>query len=237
MLNSLNVAAFKKLQEKIDARIVRERVLIFLSAIALVFMLWNIIIQAPFDKKMQATQTQLIDLAAQSATTQTQITTATQALLNDPQRLKKAQITQLKSDISNIEVQLQNTSQRLIKADQLPQVLQDVLQKTSQLTLLEVATLPLRELQFASVNGFVEVSDDKRNRESNEALSMGVYEHVVELRVAGNYFQVVHFLTALEALPWRFYWQRLDYSVTRYPNAEIIIRVYTLSSEEGLLGV
>ena len=65
----------------------------------------------------------------------------------------------------------------------------------------------------------------------------GVYEHVVEMRASGSYFQIIQFLTALEALSWRFYWQRLDYKVTEYPNAEIILRVYTLSSEEGLLGV
>ncbi len=237
MLKSLNVAAIKQLQEKIDARIMRERVLIFLSAIAVVFMLWNFIIQAPFDKKMQATKTELAELATQSTTTQAQITAATTALLNDPHRLKKAQITQLKTDIAEVESRLQNTSQSLIKAEQLPQVLQDVLQKTTQLTLLEVATLPMRELQFISVNGVVSVSENKGSSENQEPRSMGVFEHVVELRVAGNYFQIVQFLTALEALPWRFYWQRLDYSVTQYPSAEIILRVYTLSSEEGLLGV
>jgi MSHA biogenesis protein MshJ len=41
----------------------------------------------------------------------------------------------------------------------------------------------------------------------------------------------------LERLPWRFYWQDLNYSVDHYPNAEVILRVYTLSSEEGLFGV
>ncbi len=215
----------KELQEKIDARIMRERVLIFLSASAVVFMLWNFIIQAPFDKKVQETQSQLAGLATQRTATEMQIATATQALLNDPNRLKKAQIVQLQADIAGVETQLQNTSQSLINAEQLPQLLQEVLQKTAQLTLLEVVTLPIRELHLAAVNG------------TQESSSVGVYEHVVELRVAGNYFQVLQFLTALEALPWRFYWQRLDYQVTQYPNAEIILRVYTLSSEEGLLGV
>ncbi len=225
MFQSLNLPALKQLQEKIDARILRERVLIFLSASAVVFMLWDFIIQAPFDKQMQETQFQLAGLATQRTATEAQIAAATQALLNDPNRLKKAQVVQLQTDIAGVEAQLQNTSESLINAEQLPQVLQDVLQKTAQLTLLEVATLPIRELHLASVNG------------TQESSNVGVYEHVVELRAAGNYFQVLQFLTTLEALPWRFYWQRLDYQVTQYPHAEIILRVYTLSSEEGLLGV
>lgn len=227
MLESL-----RKIQEKIDARIIRERALIFLSALALVFMLWSFIVQSSIDKKMQETHTQLATLATQRTTLQTQIAAITQNLLNDPNKQKKTQISQLQSDISGLESQLQNVSQNLIKAEQLPQALQEVLQKTEQLTLLEVKTLPAQELHFIQVgtaNGAQPVTGDET--------SAGVYQHAVELRVSGSYSQVVQFLIALEHLPWRFYWQSLDYSVAHYPNAEVILRVYTLSSEEGLFGV
>lgn len=227
-------ASLKQLQEKIDSRILRERALIFLSAIALLFMIWNFSIHAALDSKLQTSRVELDTLQKQHAATQTQIMTITQALLNDPSRVKKAQIAQLKTDIDGIETQLQNESQSLIKADQLPNALQDVLQKTSQLTLLEVATLPIRELKLLPTEGLVGAVENNSNQKLRSA---GVYEHAVELRVGGNYFQVLQFLIALEALPWRFYWQQLDYKVTQYPNAEIILRVYTLSSEEGLLGV
>lgn len=223
-------AYLSDLQEKINARILRERVLIFLSAIAVVFMLWNFIIQAPLDKKMQDIKTQLTTAETLRTTTQTEIATLTQALLNDPDTIKKAQIVQLQADILQVENQLQSASHSLIKAEQLPQALHDALEKTSQLTLLQATTLPAHELQFLPL-----VTSE--NNAATEVQKTGVYEHVVELRVAGNYFQVVEFLTALEALPWRFYWQRMDYKVMQYPNAEIILRVYTLSSEEGLLGV
>jgi len=243
MSSPLGLHALTKLQEKIDARVMRERVLIFLSATALVFMVWNFIIQAPVSNQVQEAEAQLSALATQRTAMETQITAATQALLNDPDRQKKLQIKQLETDIAELEVQLQNKSQTLVKADELPKLLQDVLQKTTQLNLLEVATLPMQELHFITTNGALEVSETKPNydnkfaSQSQENDRVGVYEHAVELRVAGNYFQVIRFLTALEALPWRFYWQRLDYKVTEYPNAEIILRVYTLSSEEGLLGV
>ncbi len=230
-------ASLKQLQEKIDGRILRERVLIFLSAIALVFMLWNFLIHGALNKKLQDSQVELAELEKQHSLTQGQILTISQALLSDPARLKKEQISQLKIDINAVEAQLQNESKSLIKADQLPQALQDVLQKTSQLTLLEVATLPIRELKLLSADPVVEALGNSANQALPGVRSAGVYEHAVELRVGGSYFQVLQFLTALEALPWRFYWQQLDYKVTQYPNAEIILRVYTLSSEEGLLGV
>lgn len=230
-------ASLKQLQEKIDERILRERVLIFLSAIALVFMLWNLFIHGGLDKKLQDGRVELAELEKQQTATQGQIMTITQALLSDPARLKKEQISQLKMDINAVETQLQNESQSLIKADQLPQALQDVLLKTSQLTLLEVATLPIHELKLIAADPAAGAIENNSTQSLAGVRSAGVYEHAVELRVGGSYFQVLQFLTALEALPWRFYWQQLDYKVTQYPNAEIILRVYTLSSEEGLLGV
>lgn len=233
MFKSLKLDSLIQLQERIDARIIRERALIFLTALAFVFMLWNFVVQSSIDKKTQATRAQLDLLATQRTAMQTQIAAATQSLLNDPDKQKKAQITQLHADISGLENQLQSVSQNLIKAGQLPQALQEVLEKTSQLTLLEVKTLPAKELQFVAVTTL----NNAQPAPANEETSAGVFQHVVELRVLGNYSQVVQLLVALERLPWRFYWQDLNYSVDHYPNAEVILRVYTLSSEEGLFGV
>jgi MSHA biogenesis protein MshJ len=233
MFESLKLDALVQLQEKIDARIMRERVLIFLTVLAVVFMLWNFVVQSSLDKKAQEIRTQLGLLATQRTTLQTQIAAATQSLLNDPDKQKKAQITQLQTDISGLENHLQSVSQNLIKADQLPQALQEVLEKTAQLKLLEVKTLPAKELQLVSVTTPANAPPVAVSEET----SAGVFQHVVELRVSGSYSQVVQFLAALEQLSWRFYWQSLDYEVEHYPNAEVILRVYTLSSEEGLLGV
>lgn len=233
MFESLKLDGLIRLQEKIDARVIRERGLIFLTALAFVFMLWNFVVQSSIDKKTQETRAQLDQLATQRTTMQTQIAAATQSLLNDPDKQKKAQITQLQADISGLENQLQSVSQNLIKADQLPQALQEVLEKTSQLTLLEVKTLPARELQFVASSA----ANHAQPAPASEEMSAGVFQHVVELRVSGSYSQVVQLLVVLERLPWRFYWQDLNYSVDQYPNAEVILRVYTLSSEEGLFGV
>lgn len=234
MFGSLKLDFLISLQEKIDARVMRERVLILLTVFAFIFMLWNFVIQSSIDKKTEETRTSLATLATQSTALQTQITAAAQSMLNDPDKQKKAQIEQLQTDINGVENQLQSVSQNLIKADQLPQALQEVLQKTDQLTLLEVKTLPAQELQF------VEVKPDAANAPqpaTSEEPSAGVYQHAVELRVSGSFSQILNLLVALERLPWRFYWQSLDYSVEHYPNAEVTLRVYTLSSEEGLFGV
>jgi MSHA biogenesis protein MshJ len=228
---TLMIHFLKELQEKFDKRILRERCLIFLSATALLFMLWNIIVQDSIDKKIKDTQIKIDAAIVQRTATQTQVAVVAQAMLNDPNRIKSEQIEQLQTDIKDAQEKLHAASKGLIRAEQLPQVLQEVLQKTTQLSLLSVSTLPVREIPIEIT------SADLINPSSLNSGEMGIYEHAVELRVAGNYFQVLEWLKALEALPWRFYWQQLDYKVTQYPRSEIRLRVYTLSTEAGLLGV
>jgi MSHA biogenesis protein MshJ len=230
---------FIKWQEAIDARVIRERVLIFLCMLAAVFMLWSFVIQAPFDKKKSELQAKIAAAEAEQKNLQAQVTALTQGLLNDPARAKHAQISQLESDIAGVNSQLQSASQSLIKAEQLPLALQSVLQKTQQLTLLEVKTLPAIELQLTQLaeNANPVAPSSAKPQAQPKTQNAGVFMHTVEIKLTGRYSEVVGLLKSLEQLPWRFYWQTLDYKVVQYPEAEILLRVYTLSSEEGLLGV
>ncbi len=83
MFESLKLDKLIQLQEKIDARVIRERALIFFTALAFVFMLWNFVVQSSIDKQTQAARTQLDLLATQRTAMQTQIAAATQSLLNE----------------------------------------------------------------------------------------------------------------------------------------------------------
>jgi MSHA biogenesis protein MshJ len=50
--------AIKDFMEKIDNRLLRERVLIFITSLAVVFLLWNFLVQARFDKERATLENQ-----------------------------------------------------------------------------------------------------------------------------------------------------------------------------------
>ena len=64
-----------------------------------------------------------------------------------------------------------------------------------------------------------------------------MYRHSVRVQLEADYFDVMSFLKALEDLKWRFYWEGMDYRVTQYPWATVDIELYTLSTQEGMIGV
>jgi len=223
--------AIVKIVEQIDGRILRERVLIFLTLLAVVFVAWNFLVQAPFDRERKRLEAEAGKLTTEQHALEAHISTLTMAMASDPAITKAKEIRSLNASVAEMEQRLSGLSQGLISAEQLPKALEDVLQRTASVKLLQVRTLAATELQLTSVKS------DPAGGTKPEIHGAGVYKHGVLIRVAGNYSQLIQLMTEIEALQWKFYWESLDYTVKEYPNAEIDIRVFTLSSEEGLLGV
>lgn len=227
----------EKLQEAIDGRVMRERALLFLTLLAFVFMVWNFLLQAPLDKARKNAQTDLSSIATERKNIESQITSMTMAAANSPAVTKRKEIAQLNTQIDAVEAKLSAMSQGLISADQLPQILEAMLKKVGELELVSIQTLPASELKLAKPVAEVMPATNTTEGASTELQDSGVYKHMVVVRIAGGYFELLELLNALESLSWKFYWEALNYQVDSYPQAEIELRVFTLSSEEGLLGV
>ncbi len=170
------------------------------------------------------------------------------ALSNDPNAAKKKQIDDLEKDLAGLDRNLQALSVGLIPADKLPLALHDVLQSVGNLKLVGMETIEPSRLQLEhaevaveknldSDEGKGEKDDNKGDEDNVDDESIGVFKHAVVVELEGRYFDVIHYLAALEKLQWKFYWQAIDYEVFQYPKAKVLIEVYTLSTEQGVLGV
>lgn len=212
---------------KIDSYSLRERVLLLLGALAVLVGIWQLAIELPQERQRALLMAELERVHSAQSAQATQIATLSGTLngtlgqaASDPLRAEHAA---LQARLAELDDELAGLTHGLVSAEQLPRILQDVLLSTTRLRLVRVQTLPVKELPLTGSD----VQDG----------TTGVYRHSVALQVSGTYFEVLDFLQTLEGLPWRFYWDRLDYRLQTYPRGLIDIRVYTLSTEEGLLGV
>ncbi len=55
--------------------------------------------------------------------------------------------------------------------------------------------------------------------------------------IEGEYGDVLNYLQALEALPWRFRWKTLDLTTKQYPVNRVRLELSTLSMDKTWLGV
>lgn len=249
---------YTKACEWLDLKPLRERVLIGLSIIALFFLIWNFLIQYPYDKRSEELKIQSSQLSNDRKLAQDQLTGLATAFSNDPAKVKQAEIEQLQIVLRDVEEKLSGVSQSLIAAENLPQILESVFHQIQGLELVSIKTLSAQEMMLAQImpieppatqtsssaasavpEGVIPdlITPQPLPAQETKPQGSGVYKHGVVLHLRGDYFRVLNLIKSLENLSWKFYWESLDYKVVDYPDAEIELRVFTLSSEEGLLGV
>lgn len=137
----------------------------------------------------------------------------------DPNLLNKQKLDQIKNKLKHSKSQLGIGEKAFVSAHLMIEVLHDMLQQSSGLKLIKLESLPVTSLT------------------KNDQEHSGVYRHGLTITLSGSYLNTLKYLQSLEALPWKFSWDRIDYQVKKYPLAETTLRVYTLSFEENWLGL
>lgn len=217
---------FHKFQSAFEQRVLRERVIIAVVVLALIYFVFDILMfqstnakRASLESRSQAAQNELNVLS-----TEKQVLAG--ALANNPNIAKQREIANLKERVKSLNKDIDTLSDGLIPADELPAVIREVLTPENKVKLLGLLVPKPEALSFQRDDGETEA----------EAESAGVFKHAVIFRVGGSYFDIMNYLQSLESSPWNFYWEELDYHVDIYPNAVAQVRAYTLSTERGFIG-
>jgi MSHA biogenesis protein MshJ len=210
--------AVAPLRDKLDAFSVRERVLVLLTALVLMAALWHTLLMQPLQQRAAQTRAELTELENRIASANHNLEEQILQLAGggDEQRTR---IASLQRRIDEINATLGNHAAELIDPAEMAQVLEGVLKEQSQLTLVRIRnTTP----------------DSLAADEDPDAVTF--YRHGLEIEVEGNYAACIDYLDAIEALPWRLYWQILELDVIDYPRNRIRIEVSTLSLDKEWIG-
>jgi len=103
-------------------------------------------------------------------------------------------------------------------------LLEQILARSHGLQLVKIESLPraLAVEETASTNV--------------KTLGAIVYKHGVRIEVTGRYFDIINYLKALEALPWKVYWGQVALETEQYPTSKLTLVIYTLSRHTGWIG-
>ena len=211
-------ARLEPLLAKIDALSLRERILVLITGVIVFAALWHTLLMQPLEQR--ATQSR-----AELASLEDRISAANRSLEEQLLQLAggtdehRSRIASLQMRIDEINTTLGNHAAELIDPAEMARVLEGLLKEQSKLSLVRMRnTTP----EFLS-------ADDTEN-------SLTFYRHGLEIEVEGSYVACLEYLDAIEALPWRLYWQVLDLEVIEYPHNRIRLEVSTLSLDEEWIG-
>lgn len=216
-------ARVEQLRLRIDALSLRERGMLFLVIVAVLYMLAQLALFGPLEMQ-QKDALQRIGLLQKEITAfdeQTQAILRRQSVDPDADNLRQQQ--QLTAQIAALDGQIGGAVQGLIAPQQMARVLEEVILRQSGLTLLRIESLAARPLLEAP--------------EGEPPLNAGIWRHGVRLEFKGDYQAALTYVRELQALPWTLYWDELEIAMDKYPQARITIVVHTLSLNEGWIGV
>lgn len=206
--------------EAFEQRSKREKWLIAgcgLVAVALLLQTWLV------DPLLARYQQQSGQLAALSSANGGKVLTIQQleaALRKDPDADVDKQLASLQAQSQQLSMSLADLTSTLVSPTQMAQLLQSVLERSSKLKLISLTSLPAESMQSGQ-------------QDQNRTM---YYVHPVRLELTGSYFAIRDYLLALENLPVKYYWRSFHYSVEDYPEARLIVQVYTLGSRQEFIG-
>ncbi len=197
----------------------RERGMISMAAVAVVGLLMYMPVESQWlESKSLEQQVQTIRIENNSL--QEQIELYEDKLTQNPDDEFNTRKTRLAQQMSSIDKQLSGQMVDMVPAKYMPIMLSELLGRIKGVKLIAfdtVAPTPLLDMG-----------------EDNE---LNLYRHGMKLTLEGDYFSTLKFVQAVEEMPNKLYWQQLDYAVTQYPKASVVLELYSLSINKDFISV
>ncbi len=231
----------KKIWQEYSAKFLtitpREQYLVFLTGlIGIVFIFFTLAI----DEKLIAIEKltkQINQTTTKNKSTKTSIQILEQSLANDPNIAIEKQIAQYEKKLSTVDDELMLLTSDLINPIQMRYALIDLLKMEKTVALLSFEIIEAQALKLPQQESAETDKSDDSEDSTQSKQSLTLYKHGLKLKLKGDYFALRDYLKQLEKLDWKFFWQTFDYKLIQYPNSELHIEMYSLSTKKEFIGV
>jgi MSHA biogenesis protein MshJ len=206
----------RPLVERLDGFSLRERALIFGAGVALLYVAWHSLLMDPLTTRGKAAELHLADARSQMAMSEQIRATVAQ----DPAVEAALRNGALAARLAVLDANLNSVAHGYVAPERMIELLRSLLSEQRGLTLVSLVNLPVESLSLPSAaKREAAIAPDDR----------GPFLHPVEMVVEGDYGSVIVYLRALEALPWRIHWQRVELVAGDYPLNRVRIVIGALS--------
>jgi MSHA biogenesis protein MshJ len=162
----------------------------------------------------------------------------------DPDAVSRRRLAQVRQELGAVGARLSSFEAGMVPPARMQAFLEGLLAKNRSIELLGLKTLPVTQVGAATATDKAEAAggangpaakDSAKDRSAQA--SDGIYQHGIEIRLAGSYNDLLHYLSELERMPQRMMWNSVSLTVEKYPRNVMVLRVYTLSLDRNWLVV
>ena len=230
--------------EKFSNTTAREQYLIIASGlVAIIFILYTLFMDASILRIEQLNQ-QISQSQQSIENNKNSMQVLEQALREDPNVILEKELAQYQEKLGGIDQQLLALTSDLIDPIQMRYALIKLLKLQKGVKLLSFQVLPASAVTKANTETDADANSEQdknvtviADAKQEETTQLRLYRHGIKIKLQGQYFQLKDYLTQLEGLSWKFFWQEFDYRLKAYPVSELEIEIYSLSTAQEFIGV
>lgn len=204
--------------DRIDSMELRERILLLAAVIVVMFLLADTLILQPLLTQQQTTRQHIEDLDVKLNGLRQHALLLNYKSNNDPAISHRQSRGRLTSELSDLDDRIIGQLDALVEPEQATQILEQILHKH-------------HGLKLASLNTSIEPLADLSKEQPSDI--PGLIRYQFDMVIQGGYQDVLSYLKRLEAMPWKFFWQQIDFKSTQYPYAETRLRLYILGTQDA----
>jgi MSHA biogenesis protein MshJ len=222
---------------------IREQVLVAATGlIVIVFLLYLYVIAGTYNN-LANKQLQNRHLIKETQDSENIIVELQKALTKHPDEELRKQIIKNQQKLEQVDQALLALTSKLVDPIQMRLALEQLLRMQKGVKLISFEVSAAKPLVLnKTINSPLDANSEQARAnniklENNEQQTASLYRHTIKLKLSGSYFQLRNYLAQLETLPWKFFWEKFDYQLTKYPKSELIIEIYSLSLKQEFVGV
>lgn len=229
-------AAFKPLMQQIrprwrqvrrqfDARLLNERRLLIIAALALVWFVSDSLLITPALSQMKAANNRERTASTATQAMQAELNRKRTELANQMLAAQREQEA-LRQRLEQGKEDLARQQSMLAPAREMRALLEGLLAQNGQLRVKGMRTLAPKEVNFAQTAG---------GREGGP--SPVLYNHGLEISVSGSYIELLQWLRSVETMPRRLLWDSLTLSADDHARLTLTLVVHTFSPDRDALEI
>ena len=165
----------------------------------------------------------------------------------DPDSVTREQISVLQRQMGELDETLRTTRKGLVPADQMPKLLERLLEGNRGLRVVALRTLPGAPLTDRVVQSSTAMQSSTTAPAASVAEAAaparavadatGLYKYGVEMVIEGSYADLTAYLDQIERMPSQLFWSKAVLDASGYPRVTLSLSVFTLGLGAAWLSV
>ncbi len=222
------LARLRPLAGLLDRLTLRERAIIFAAGATTLYVAWHVLLMDPLAARAKIAGQRLAD-AEQQASVIDQIGAAAS---QNPSVAAAQRNRALEQRLGELDRAIDAAAEGYVAPQRMNELLRSLLLQQHGLELVSLTNLPVENLSRTPAPDAARTRTETVAKPAADTVGVedrGPFLHPVEIVVEGDFASVVAYLRAVEALPWRIQWRRLELVAGDYPQNRVTLVIGALS--------